>query len=46
MAIQWDTALTSMVELTNKNMHMIKAMKEACEMVPELSIPKDAKADE
>lgn len=46
MALQWDTAHTSMMELTNTNQHMIKAMKEAYQMIPELVIPEDAEADE
>lgn len=36
----------SMVELTNTNMRMIKVVREACQMVPELAIPEEAKADE
>ena len=46
MALQRDTTLTSMLELTNTNQCMIKALKEACRMVPELAIPEDAKVDE
>lgn len=46
MALQRDTALTSMVELTNTNTRMIKAVREACRMVPELAIPKEAEVDE
>lgn len=46
MPLQQDTTLTSMVELTNTNQCMTKAMKEACRMVPELAIHEDAEADE
>jgi len=46
MALQRDTALTLMVELTNKNMCMIKAMREAYRMVLKLSILEDVEADE
>jgi len=46
MALQRDTTLTSMMELTNTNQRMIKDVKEAFRMIPKLAIPEDVEADE
>jgi len=46
MALQGETSLTSMVEITNTNISMIKAMREAYQMVTEFSIPEDEEIDE
>lgn len=45
MGVQRDSAITSMMKLTDMNQRMIKVVDEACRMVLKLAIPTDESVD-